>query len=225
MSVFFHTSNRNIGQFGLKLVIVAEEASAVLMDRFEAIAENVFTQLNLESTIDRIEHLEKQMYTRQSKSKHPMQVCMANPISSLIELKEVQHLAVCYKPLQQYTSLNCMNPYSKELNRPSVADQDKSGESSAVSQGGMSNYAKSYMKTVGQFEKLYHMYMSAKNKKEVLITQKYALETYGLLAKSDMVILVCMAHNRTSKSVGEVLHEQLQQAKSDKDRKFILKFY
>ena len=43
MSVFFHTSNRNLGQFGLKLVIVAEEASAALMDRFEALAESVFT--------------------------------------------------------------------------------------------------------------------------------------------------------------------------------------
>jgi len=67
MSVFFHTSNRVGGQFGLRVVIVAEEASAALMDRFESIAENIFTQLNLESTIERIEHLEKQMYTKQSK--------------------------------------------------------------------------------------------------------------------------------------------------------------
>ena len=51
--------------------------------------------------------------------------------------------------------------------------------------------------------------MSGKNRKDVFITQKYALETYGLLAKGDMVVLVCMAHNRTSKSVSEVLHEQL----------------
>lgn len=65
MSVFFHTSNRVSGQFGLRLVIVAEEASAALMDRFEALAETVFTQLNLESTIERIDHLEKQMYTKQ----------------------------------------------------------------------------------------------------------------------------------------------------------------
>ena len=59
MSVFFHTSNRTTGQFGLRLVIVCEEASAGLMDRFEQMAENVFTQLNLESTIERIDHLEK----------------------------------------------------------------------------------------------------------------------------------------------------------------------
>lgn len=37
------------------------------MDRFEQVAENVFTQLNLESTIERIDHLEKQMYLRISK--------------------------------------------------------------------------------------------------------------------------------------------------------------
>jgi len=48
-------------------VIVAEEASASLMDKFEAMADNIFTQLNLESTIERIDHLEKQMYTKQSK--------------------------------------------------------------------------------------------------------------------------------------------------------------
>jgi len=57
------------------------------------------------------------------------------------------------------------------------------------------------------------MYMSAKNKKDVLITTKYALETYGLLAKGDMIVLVCVAHNRTSKTVGEIMHEQLQLAR------------
>lgn len=51
----------------MRIVIVTEEASAALMDRFESVAENIFTQLNLESTIERIEHLEKQMYTKQSK--------------------------------------------------------------------------------------------------------------------------------------------------------------
>ena len=57
------------------------------------------------------------------------------------------------------------------------------------------------------------MYMSSKNKKDVMITQKYALETYGLLAKGDIIILVCVAHNRTSKSIGEIMNEQLSQAR------------
>ena len=96
MSVFFHTSSRISGKFGLRLVIVAEEATASLMDKFEALADNVFTQLNLESTIERIDHLEKQMYTKQ-------------------KLKELQHLVVCLKPMEQYMGVNLMNPYSKEL--------------------------------------------------------------------------------------------------------------
>ena len=59
MSVFYHTSSRVKNQFGLKLVIVAEESSANLMQTFETVANNIFTQLNLESTIERIDHLEK----------------------------------------------------------------------------------------------------------------------------------------------------------------------
>ena len=43
MSVFFHTSSRINNQFGLRVVIVAEEASAALMDKFEALADNMFT--------------------------------------------------------------------------------------------------------------------------------------------------------------------------------------
>jgi len=31
------------------------------------------------------------------------------------ELKEIQHLVVCLCSLQQFTGINCMNPYSKEL--------------------------------------------------------------------------------------------------------------
>ena len=57
------------------------------------------------------------------------------------------------------------------------------------------------------------MFMSSKNKKEVMITQKFALETYGLLAKSDIIIMVCVAHNRTSKSIAEIMQEQIQLAR------------
>ena len=64
MSVFYHTSKRVVGQFNLRLVIVTEEASASLMDKFENLADSIFTQLNLEATIERIEHLEKQMFTK-----------------------------------------------------------------------------------------------------------------------------------------------------------------
>ena len=69
-------------------------------------------------------------------------------------------MVLCWKTMEQYTGINCLNPYSKELIKASSEDS-------------LSNYAKSYLKAVCQFEKLYHMYQSAKNKKEVLITQKF----------------------------------------------------
>ena len=68
MSVFFHTSNRTSRQFGLQLVIVTEEASANLMDRFEVIAQNMFNQLQLENSIERIRKLEEIMFHKMSKS-------------------------------------------------------------------------------------------------------------------------------------------------------------
>ena len=89
-----------------------------------------------------------------------------------------------------------MNPYAKELMKSTTDAQ-------VASQ--LSKYAKSYLKAVCQFERLYHMFMSAKNKKEVFITQKYALETYCLLAKGELVILACIAHNRTSRNVGDIM--------------------
>ena len=100
---------------------------------------------------------------------------------------------VCWKLMDQYSAVNCMNAYSKELM--------KTQESS------LSKQAKAYLRCVCQFERLYHMYMSASNRKEVMITQKYPLETYGLLAKGDLVVMVCVAHNRTSKTVGEIMND------------------
>ena len=80
--------------------------------------------------------------------------------------KEVQHLAVCYKPLDQYTTINCINPYSKELNKSLAASssstQNTSGNhgsataSSQSQQQSMSNYVRSYLKCVSCFERLYH---------------------------------------------------------------------
>ena len=43
MSVFFNTSNRVSGQFGLRLVIVTEEANSGLLDKFENLSNEVFT--------------------------------------------------------------------------------------------------------------------------------------------------------------------------------------
>ena len=115
MSVFFHTSNRVSGQFGLKLVIVTEEASAALMDRFETLSNNIFSQLNLESMIERIEHLEKQMFTKQSKYQKSRKIFLTHIFIFYIELKELQHMVVCHKPMEQYSGVNLINAYSREL--------------------------------------------------------------------------------------------------------------
>ena len=68
-------------------------------------------------------------------------------------------MVVCWKTMEQYTTVNCMNAYSKELTKVST-DQH-------------SAYAKSYTKCICQFERLHQMYMCAKNKKDVLITKKH----------------------------------------------------
>ena len=195
------------------------------MDKFEALSDNMFTQLNLESSIERIDHLEKQMYTKQSKysvsvnstiSLHVPIPILTIMLRTHIELKEIQHLVICLKTLEQFTGVNLINPYAKELQRS--ATPDANGQQ-------LSKYSKSYLKAVCQFERLYQMYMSSKNKKDVMITQKYALETYGLLAKGDIIILACVAHNRTSKSIGDILNEQHSQARQEKERKFLLKYF
>ena len=52
---------------------------------------------------------------------------------------------------------------------------------------------------------------NAKNNKkssnEVIVTQKYSAETFGLLAKGDLIVMVCIANNRTLKTIREVLQE------------------
>ena len=65
------------------------------------------------------------------------------------------------------------------------------------------------------------MYQSSKNKKDVMVSRKYQLLTYGLLAKGEIVVMVCMAHNRTTKSIGQILKEQMSFSRADKDDSFL----
>ena len=67
--------------------------------------------------------------------------------------------------------------------------------------------SREYIESIRQFEKLYHMYQSSKNKKEVLISRKYQLITYGLLAKGEIVVMVSVAHNRSTRDIGMILKE------------------
>ena len=62
-----------------------------------------------------------------------------------LEMKEVQHVVVCNLALQQFTSINCLNPYSKEL---------KTTEE--FPEWTLSNQAKSHLNAVRRFERLYH---------------------------------------------------------------------
>lgn len=58
MSVFYHTNNTQRGN-SLKLVILTEEASAALVDKFEAIAENLFKSLIVDSTATKLRMFEE----------------------------------------------------------------------------------------------------------------------------------------------------------------------
>ena len=58
-AVFFHTSNRLTKGIGLKLAIVTDQATSFFVDKFETVADNIFRQLNLELTIDKIRSLEE----------------------------------------------------------------------------------------------------------------------------------------------------------------------
>ena len=44
---------------GLKLAIVTDQATSFFVDKFETVADNIFRQLNLELTIDKIRSLEE----------------------------------------------------------------------------------------------------------------------------------------------------------------------
>ena len=53
------------------------------------------------------------------------------------------------------------------------------------------------------------MYSSGKNKNGTVIVQiKLQLETFALLAKKDTIVMACIMHNRTNKSVGEILTDR-----------------
>ena len=56
-------------------MIVTEEASAALMDKFEVIAQNIFNQLALENTIEKIKKLEDIMYSKMRKLETIFKFC------------------------------------------------------------------------------------------------------------------------------------------------------
>ena len=67
--------------------------------------------------------------------------------------------------------------------------------------------------------------MTSRNKKDLQILKKYELETFGLLAKGDLVVMICVAHNRTSRLICDILKERHAIAKNDLDRSFHPKYF
>ena len=76
-----------------------------------------------------------------------------------------------------------------------------------LNEDALSPSAKQFLKNLRHFEQLYALYLRSPNKQTVLITHKMQLETYGLLAKNKIIILACVSHNRTNKSVADILAE------------------
>lgn len=64
MAVYFNTNQRDVKKFGLRLFIVTEEASLNLIDQFNTVSNHIFSQLDLEMTIDRIAALEQNMFLK-----------------------------------------------------------------------------------------------------------------------------------------------------------------
>ena len=49
----------------------------------------------------------------------------------------------------------------------------------------------------------------SKNKPASMILQyKMKLETYALLAKREIIVMACIAHNRTNKTIEDILTEK-----------------
>ncbi len=81
------------------------------------------------------------------------------------------------------------------------------------------------LRSLQEFEKLHNQYLASPNKEDLLIKKVYAIETYALYAKENYVIMATIAHNRTEKTVGEVLESLYEDAKIDEESNFILKWF
>ena len=76
------------------------------------------------------------------------------------------------------------------------------------------------MRSLHEYEQLFDRYM-AYPRKETLIQKVFAIETYALFAINELVIMVTIAHNRTSKDVSEICQHILDDVKADITSHFI----
>lgn len=67
------------------------------------------------------------------------------------------------------------------------------------------------------------MYLSSKKQNELLITKKYATETYGIFVKNELVLIAMVAHNRTNLDIGSIFKEIYEDIKREESTHFMLK--
>ena len=129
-----------------------------------------------------------------------------------VGLREIQYMICCSTKLEQFSSFNCPDHNSSELADPSEQS--------------LSLGARHYLAALRQFERLYQLYRTGKNKRGTVFVQfRHPLETFGLMASKGLIVMACVAHNRTSKSVYDVLQERLQAAADENSRLFLQRFF
>jgi hypothetical protein len=120
-------------------------------------------------------------------------------------------MIVCNTKLEQYSSFNC-----PDHNAADLAD---------LTESNLSLSARHYLQALRQFERLFQMYRTGKNKRGTVFVQfKMPLETFGLMASKGIIVMACVAHNRTSKPVYEVLQERLEAATDEGSRLFLHRY-
>ena len=82
-----------------------------------------------------------------------------------------------------------------------------------------------HLRSIREYEKLHDRYLASPNKKDLLIKKMYALETYIIYAHGDYILMVTINHNRTSKDIGEICNNLIEDAKIDGESCFIFKYY
>lgn len=118
-----------------------------------------------------------------------------------IDLGEVQNIVITNSMVEQYTCYNLPLIYPEYLTQLQT-------------------------RSLQEFEKLYDTYQSSPNKQDILIKKIYPLHSYALYSlEKDYVIMATISHNRTEQETKEILNGILQDAKSDENSCFILKWY
>lgn len=112
-----------------------------------------------------------------------------------IAMKEVLNVLICHTTLEQYTCFNF------PLNDHSLLTQ-------------------THLRSLHEYEALYDKFMTFP-RKDSLLTKVYALETYALYAMNDFIIMVTVAHNRTSKDISEICFHIYEDVKKDLQSHFI----